>query len=36
MRARLHNTPQPEHAAALDEIEKIAWLRLGDLLKKAE
>lgn len=33
MQARLHNTPQQEHAAALAEIEKIAWLRLEDVLR---
>jgi 2-oxo-4-hydroxy-4-carboxy-5-ureidoimidazoline decarboxylase len=30
--ARLPNTPEAEHAAALAEIEKIAWLRLQDVL----
>ena len=30
--ARLPNTPDEEHAAALAEIEKIAWLRLQDIL----
>jgi 2-oxo-4-hydroxy-4-carboxy-5-ureidoimidazoline decarboxylase len=33
MRSRLQNSPDTEHAAALAEIEKIAWLRLQDLLK---
>ena len=33
MQARLPNSPADEHAAALAEIEKIAWLRLTDLLK---
>ena len=33
MAARLSNSPAAEHAAALAEIEKIAWLRLSDLLK---
>ena len=33
MSARLPNSPSAEHAAALAEIEKIAWLRLNDLLK---
>jgi 2-oxo-4-hydroxy-4-carboxy-5-ureidoimidazoline decarboxylase len=33
MRARLPNAPAAEHAAALAEIEKIAWLRLQDALK---
>ena len=33
MSARLPNAPTAEHAAALAEIEKIAWLRLGDILK---
>jgi 2-oxo-4-hydroxy-4-carboxy-5-ureidoimidazoline decarboxylase len=33
MQARLTNTPEQEHAAALAEIEKIAWLRLQDALK---
>lgn len=32
MRARLENSPAVEHAAALAEIEKIAWLRLQDTL----
>ena len=32
MRARLPNPPAIEHAAALAEIEKIAWLRLQDSL----
>jgi len=32
MRARLPNPPAAEHAAALAEIEKIAGLRLGDIL----
>ena len=34
MKARLPNAPAVEHAAALAEIEKIAWLRLQDLLAK--
>jgi OHCU decarboxylase len=33
MEARLRNSPEEERAAALAEIEKIAWLRLQDLLK---
>ena len=33
MRTRLHHSPAEEHAAALNEIEKIAWLRLQDVLK---
>ncbi|MBI2815051.1 MAG: 2-oxo-4-hydroxy-4-carboxy-5-ureidoimidazoline decarboxylase [Opitutae bacterium] len=33
MQARLPNSPVAEHAAALGEVEKIAWLRLSDLLK---
>jgi 2-oxo-4-hydroxy-4-carboxy-5-ureidoimidazoline decarboxylase len=33
MHSRLQNSPDTEHAAALAEIEKIAWLRLQDLLK---
>jgi len=33
MQARLPNSPAAEHAAALAEIEKIAWLRLQDMLK---
>ena len=33
MRARLPHSPATEHAAALAEIEKIAWLRLNDSLK---
>jgi 2-oxo-4-hydroxy-4-carboxy-5-ureidoimidazoline decarboxylase len=33
MRARVENPPAAEHAAALAEIEKIAWLRLTDSLK---
>jgi 2-oxo-4-hydroxy-4-carboxy-5-ureidoimidazoline decarboxylase len=32
MRARLQNEPAAEEAAALAEIEKIAWLRLGDIM----
>ncbi len=32
MQARVTNTPAEEHAAALAEIEKIAWLRLNDVL----
>jgi len=34
MRARLPNEPATEQAAALAEIEKIAWLRLQDLVKE--
>ena len=30
MKSRLQNTTSAEHAAALAEIEKIAWLRLND------
>jgi 2-oxo-4-hydroxy-4-carboxy-5-ureidoimidazoline decarboxylase len=33
MQSRLENTLEKEHATALTEIEKIAWLRLEDLLK---
>jgi len=33
MQSRLPNAPDTEHAAALGEIEKIAWLRLSDVLK---
>ncbi len=33
MRTRLQQTPEQEFAAALDEIEKIARLRLNDLLE---
>jgi 2-oxo-4-hydroxy-4-carboxy-5-ureidoimidazoline decarboxylase len=33
MQARLPHDPTAEHAAALAEIEKIAWLRLQDVLK---
>jgi 2-oxo-4-hydroxy-4-carboxy-5-ureidoimidazoline decarboxylase len=33
MQARVGNTPEQEFAAALAEIEKIAWLRLNDTLK---
>ena len=33
MEARLQNSPPAEHAAALSEIEKIAWLRLQDTVK---
>jgi 2-oxo-4-hydroxy-4-carboxy-5-ureidoimidazoline decarboxylase len=33
MKARLENSPEKEHEAALAEIERIAWLRLEDLLK---
>lgn len=32
MKSRLQNTAAAEHAAALAEIEKIAWLRLQDAL----
>jgi 2-oxo-4-hydroxy-4-carboxy-5-ureidoimidazoline decarboxylase len=35
MRERLKNTPEAEHAAALGEIEKIAWLRLQDVVNQA-
>ena len=35
MQTRLGNTPAEERAAALAEIEKIAWLRLEDLLRKS-
>ena len=34
MQARLPNSPATEHAAALAEIEKIAWLRLQDSLRQ--
>lgn len=34
MNWRVHNTKSEEHAAALAEIEKIAWLRLKDLIKE--
>ncbi|HVU15594.1 MAG TPA: 2-oxo-4-hydroxy-4-carboxy-5-ureidoimidazoline decarboxylase [Candidatus Didemnitutus sp.] len=34
MTARLRNPPEVEHAAALAEIEKIAWLRLQDALAR--
>ena len=34
MRARIANTLEAEHEAALAEIGKIAWLRLEDLLKQ--
>jgi len=33
MKARLPNSSSTEQATALGEIEKIAWLRLNDLLK---
>ncbi|MBI3885151.1 MAG: OHCU decarboxylase, partial [Opitutae bacterium] len=33
LRARSANPPAGEFAAALGEIEKIAWLRLADFLK---
>jgi len=33
MQERRSNPPEAEHAAALGEIEKIAWLRLQDTLK---
>jgi 2-oxo-4-hydroxy-4-carboxy-5-ureidoimidazoline decarboxylase len=33
MQTRISNTPEQEHAAALAEIEKIAGLRLQDILK---
>ncbi len=36
MRARLKNSPEQEHAAALAEIEKIAGLRLADLVADAK
>jgi 2-oxo-4-hydroxy-4-carboxy-5-ureidoimidazoline decarboxylase len=32
LRARLTNSPAEEREAALGEIEKIAWLRLRDLI----
>ena len=32
MKARIHHTPAQEFATALGEIEKIAWLRLQDVL----
>jgi 2-oxo-4-hydroxy-4-carboxy-5-ureidoimidazoline decarboxylase len=34
MQSRLANTPEQEFSTALGEIEKIAWLRLQDLLEK--
>ena len=34
MNSRLQHSPAAEHAAALVEIEKIAWLRLNDSLAK--
>lgn len=34
MQSRLANPPRQEHASALAEIGKIAWLRLDDLLGK--
>jgi 2-oxo-4-hydroxy-4-carboxy--5-ureidoimidazoline (OHCU) decarboxylase len=34
MEIRLRNTPVEERAAALAEIEKIAWLRLQDIIKQ--
>ena len=34
MNSRLQHSPDAEHAAALGEIEKIAWLRLNDSLAK--
>jgi 2-oxo-4-hydroxy-4-carboxy-5-ureidoimidazoline decarboxylase len=33
MQARVHHAPDAEFATALGEIEKIAWLRLQDVLK---
>lgn len=33
MKSRVSNDPAQEHAAALAEIEKIAWLRLQDVVK---
>ncbi|HEX2852407.1 MAG TPA: 2-oxo-4-hydroxy-4-carboxy-5-ureidoimidazoline decarboxylase [Opitutaceae bacterium] len=36
MQARLGNTTEQEFATALTEIEKIAWLRLEELLKQRE
>ncbi|HEX4951937.1 MAG TPA: 2-oxo-4-hydroxy-4-carboxy-5-ureidoimidazoline decarboxylase [Thermoanaerobaculia bacterium] len=33
LRVRLESSPEQEHETALAEIEKIAWLRLQDLLK---
>jgi 2-oxo-4-hydroxy-4-carboxy-5-ureidoimidazoline decarboxylase len=35
MRIRMHHDATTEHAAALVEIEKIAWLRLQDTLKQS-
>jgi 2-oxo-4-hydroxy-4-carboxy-5-ureidoimidazoline decarboxylase len=32
MHRRLQNSPEEEEAAALEEIEKIAWLRLADMV----
>ena len=34
MQARIGHTPAQEHATALAEIEKIAWLRLQDVLSQ--
>lgn len=34
LQARLNHSPAEEHAAALAEIEKIAWLRLEDVLNR--
>lgn len=34
--ARLEHTPEQEVATALDEIAKIAWLRLGDAVAQAD
>ena len=35
MSARINNSPETERATALAEIEKIAWLRLNDVLQAA-
>jgi 2-oxo-4-hydroxy-4-carboxy-5-ureidoimidazoline decarboxylase len=35
MQARIGNTPEAEFSTALGEIEKIAWLRLEDFLKRS-
>jgi 2-oxo-4-hydroxy-4-carboxy-5-ureidoimidazoline decarboxylase len=36
MQARMGNSPDAEFATALDEIEKIAWLRLQDVLNESD
>ena len=36
MDARVHHSPDEERLAALAEIEKIAWLRLQDVLKSTQ